>query len=58
VSDCPPGSEVEFFILDGAGHTWAGSAFSAANENLVGPTNMILDATQTVWNFFQEHARP
>ena len=55
--DCPAGAEVEFYILDGGGHTWPGSEFQVALESVLGPTNMNLDATETMWAFFQQHAR-
>ena len=56
--DCPAGAEVEFYILDGGGHTWPGSEFHAASESVLGPTNMNVVATETMWAFFQQHARP
>ena len=56
--DCPPGVEVEFYILDGGGHTWPGSELQATLEDVLGPTNMNVDATETMWAFFQQHARP
>jgi polyhydroxybutyrate depolymerase len=56
--DCPAGADVEFYILERAGHTWPGSEFHAALESVLGPTNMNVDATATMWAFFQQHARP
>jgi polyhydroxybutyrate depolymerase len=55
--DCPPGAEVDFYVVEGAGHTWAGSPTHAAAEAVLGPTNMNLDASRTIWEFFQQHAR-
>jgi polyhydroxybutyrate depolymerase len=56
--DCPAGAEVEFYILEGAGHTWPGSEFHVTMESVVGPTIMSIDATETMWAFFEAHARP
>jgi polyhydroxybutyrate depolymerase len=56
--DCPRGADVEFYILDGGGHTWPGSEVQAPLESVLGPTNMNVDATETMWAFFQQHARP
>jgi polyhydroxybutyrate depolymerase len=55
--ECPAGADVEFYVIDRAGHTWPGSEMSASFSDVAGPTNMNLDATDTIWAFFQEHAR-
>jgi polyhydroxybutyrate depolymerase len=56
--DCPEGAEVRFLIIEGGGHSWPGSEFSAAIESVVGPTTTELDATEEIWSFFTDHARP
>jgi polyhydroxybutyrate depolymerase len=58
--DCPASADVEFYILTGGGHTWPGSELHAAIaiKSGLGPTNMNVDATETIWKFFQQHARP
>ena len=50
-------NEVRFFIIEGGGHSWPGSAFSASIERIVGPTTTELDATEEIWRFFERHAR-
>jgi polyhydroxybutyrate depolymerase len=56
--DCEPGAEVRFFIVEGGGHSWPGSAFSKAIANVVGPTTDELDATEEIWSFFAKQALP
>ena len=53
--DCEDGAVVELYILDGAGHTWPGSAFAKASESLLGPANSDLNATEVIWSFFRDH---
>lgn len=55
---CPPGADVEFFIVLGGGHTWPGSDFTASIENVLGPTTMNLDATDAMWKFFTRFQLP
>jgi polyhydroxybutyrate depolymerase len=56
--DCPANAPVEFLVLDGGGHSWPGSEFGKAAESIVGPTDMSLDATDAIWQFFQRFALP
>lgn len=56
--DCPASAPVEFLILEGGGHSWPGSEFGKAAESIVGPTDMSLDATDAIWQFFQRFALP
>lgn len=51
---CDDDNEMGFYTIDGAGHTWPGSAISAAIPSL-GVTNMDIDATAIAWEFFQRH---
>jgi polyhydroxybutyrate depolymerase len=50
---CPPGVAVEFDIILGGGHTWPGSAFDNEIRKFVGHTTMEINATTTIWTFFQ-----
>jgi polyhydroxybutyrate depolymerase len=50
--DCPPGVAVEFAIVQGGGHSWPGSTFDKSIEEIVGPTNYEVNATQQIWDFF------
>ncbi|MBM3675948.1 MAG: hypothetical protein FJW88_13595 [Actinobacteria bacterium] len=51
--DCPDGADVEFYRVDGGGHSWPGSAFSKSIENVVGPTTFSIAANEVMWDFFQ-----
>lgn len=51
VFDCPPGADVEFYIVIGGGHTWPSSQLSASLEDLLGPTTFDIDATEDAWEF-------
>jgi polyhydroxybutyrate depolymerase len=53
VYSCPAGVAVEFYIIIGGGHTWPGSALSAEISPFVGNTTMEINATNTIWAFFQ-----
>jgi polyhydroxybutyrate depolymerase len=56
VYDCPRGAEVEFYIVDGGGHTWPGSEFSAGIESITGPTTFEIDWNELAWEFFQRYS--
>lgn len=53
VYDCPEGAEVEFYIVEGGGHSWPGSDFSAELGDVVGHTTFDVDASVVAWEFFQ-----
>jgi polyhydroxybutyrate depolymerase len=52
---CPAGADVELYRVEGGGHSWPGSEFSQAIENIVGPTTTSIDANEVMWDFFQAH---
>jgi polyhydroxybutyrate depolymerase len=52
-SGCAPGSAAVFYIIKGGGHTWPGSISIAG----LGPTTKQIDASATIWKFFQAHPR-
>jgi polyhydroxybutyrate depolymerase len=54
---CPTGQEVALYEVVGGGHSWPGSAFSAAIAETVGPTTMEIDASELIWEFFAAHRR-
>ena len=54
---CPDGNEVELYRIDGGGHAWPGSAFSAKLASIIGATTMSIDATTLIWDFFAAHPR-
>jgi polyhydroxybutyrate depolymerase len=58
VWDCPAEGASEFLIIEGGGHTWPGSEFSAQLERVMGATDMSIDANEQMWAFFQRFALP
>lgn len=52
---CLKGSEVVFYRLNSAGHTWPGPV--AANGGLERARYDQIDATKVIWRFFSRHAR-
>lgn len=52
---CLKGSEVVFYRLNSAGHTWPGPI--AANGGLERARYDQIDATEVIWRFFSRHAR-
>lgn len=51
-SGCAKGGTVVFYIIDGGGHTWPGSIPIPR----LGPTTNQIDASATIWTFFQAHS--
>jgi polyhydroxybutyrate depolymerase len=49
---CPAGTDVQFYVIAGGGHTWPGSLASAAEGATDGPTTFQIDATSLMWSFF------
>lgn len=49
-SDCDQGAEVEFYTIDGGGHSWPGG--QPMPEWIVGHTTQDIDATRRMWDFF------
>ena len=54
-TDCADGVELGFYTITGGGHTWPGSVTTNAIE-VLGPTNMDVDATALAWEFFTRHS--
>ncbi len=55
---CPVGVDIEIFIHDG-GHVWPGPWLDPdlADELELGPATAAIDATRTIWAFFERHPR-
>ena len=53
---CDAGSEAVYYQIDGMGHVWPGGR-NLLPEHLVGPNSNAIDATSTIWSFFQNHPR-
>jgi polyhydroxybutyrate depolymerase len=52
---CKADSTVDFYAIEGGGHTWPGSPIDVAR---LGATTKEISASETIWNFFKEHPRP
>jgi polyhydroxybutyrate depolymerase len=55
---CPANADIDFYRIDGGGHTWPGSEFSKQIEAVVGPTTFSISASEVMWEFFESHPRP
>jgi polyhydroxybutyrate depolymerase len=58
VYDCPPGADVEFYIVVGGGHSWPSSEFSESIGEIVGHTTFDIDGTRDAWAFMEQFAQP
>jgi polyhydroxybutyrate depolymerase len=56
VFKCPSGADVEFYAIEGGGHTWPGSQFSVNIADIAGPTTFDISANEVMWSFFSQHA--
>ena len=52
---CAEGTEVALVASHGDGHSWPGSAYTAADGQ---KTTMEIDATELIWDFFEQHPMP
>jgi polyhydroxybutyrate depolymerase len=52
---CNANTEVPFYTIHGGGHAWPGSSFLP--EAIVGHSTQDIDATRTIWAFFQQYTR-
>jgi polyhydroxybutyrate depolymerase len=53
---CEGGVEVEFYTIDGGGHTWPGG--EGMPVWLTGKTTQDIDATRVMWEFFERFPLP
>ncbi|MGK2950534.1 MAG: alpha/beta hydrolase family esterase [Acidimicrobiales bacterium] len=58
VYDCPPGADVELYIVIDGGHSWPSSEFSRSIGDIVGPTTFDIDATRDAWEFMRRFTSP
>jgi len=49
-------ADVVFYSIEGGGHSWPGGG--SMPKFIVGNTNMDIDATELMWDFFREHRLP
>lgn len=52
--DCEAGAPVQFYRIAGGGHTWPGGT-NRFPGFIVGPLSNALDASRTIWTFFEAH---
>jgi polyhydroxybutyrate depolymerase len=54
---CDRSGSVEFYIVDGGGHSWPGSEPDPVFRGNAETITQTVDATEVIWRFFSEHAR-
>jgi polyhydroxybutyrate depolymerase len=54
---CPPGAEVVLYRVTEGGHAWPGSDFTKSIASVVGPTTFSINATELMWQFFEDHPK-
>ncbi len=54
-TQCNENTEIPFYTIHGGGHTWPGSRFLP--KAIVGYATQDIDATRTMWAFFQQYTR-
>jgi polyhydroxybutyrate depolymerase len=54
---CASGSEFDYYVIDGGGHTVPGTANRQVWEG-AGNVNMDIHAGEVIWEFFQRHTLP
>lgn len=52
-TNCANNASVQFYTIEGGGHTWPGGG--PLPEWFVGTTTQTIDASQLMWEFFREH---
>jgi polyhydroxybutyrate depolymerase len=55
---CADDADVQFYRVEGGGHSWPGSEFSRQIENVTGPTTFSISANEVMWEFFERHPLP
>lgn len=55
-ANCAAGSAVDFYRVEGGGHTWPGGK-QYLTHYLVGRTNRDISATELIWRFFVAHPK-
>ncbi|MBA3030502.1 MAG: hypothetical protein FP816_17055 [Desulfobacteraceae bacterium] len=55
-ANCLEPADVVYYRIEGMGHTWPGGT-SLLPESMVGKTSDLMDGTQTIWEFFQDHPK-
>jgi polyhydroxybutyrate depolymerase len=55
-NNCAASADVIFYTIAGGGHSWPGGV--PMPKFIVGNTTQDIDATKTMWKFFQQHPLP
>jgi len=55
--ECPGGTGVELYTIEGQGHAWPGGTKGSRAGNVDEPTREI-SATDLMWDFFARHPKP
>ena len=56
--DCSDGADVVLYRIDNGGHTWPGSPIADRFPERLGVTNLDIDASRLIWEFFEAHPLP
>ena len=54
---CQRDTEVVLYTVDGGGHTWPGG-WQYAPVSVVGTTSTAINASETIWRFFEDNPMP
>lgn len=56
--DCGTSTSVEYFQIEGGGHTWPSSSGGIYAEQFLGPINKDLNGSKVIWSFFEQYTHP
>lgn len=56
-NQCRDTAEVVYYALEGVGHHWPGGKVRLP-EMLVGKSTDVMNATEVIWDFFEDHPKP
>ena len=56
-SGCSADASIDFYRIDGGGHTWPGTdrLIASATKDTLGRTTQTVDASALMWKFFQQY---
>ncbi len=55
---CTDGADIVLYQIKDGGHTWPGSPIAESFPARLGITNMDIDASRLIWEFFEAHPLP
>ena len=56
--NCIAGADVTLYRIENGGHSWPGSPFADRFPERLGVTNIDIDASRLIWEFFEAHPLP